>query len=93
MLTYLKSLRGKGLRNLALATDGPEPYQYQVLGTKQVTLSPWGELELIEVEQTGAEHVTFWFAPSLNYALVQVMYHGFLFDGSMSLTAMNRQCL
>ncbi|MFC5078881.1 hypothetical protein VTH8203_03373 [Vibrio thalassae] len=86
-------MQGKTTFNLTRqATDGPEPYHYQVLGAKSLTLPPWGALDVIQVEQTGAEEVTFWFAPSLQFALVQAKYHGFLFDATMELETMEVQC-
>jgi hypothetical protein len=78
----------KGLKQFALirqASDGIEPYQFTVKPILTLTLDPWGELQLIPVEQTGAEDVTYFFAPSMNYQLVKAHYHGLILQGSVEL--------
>ena len=85
----------QGLSSFTLtrqASDGPEPYQYQVTAAQRMTVEPWGELEVIQVEQTRAETVTYWFSPKLDYQLVKATYHGFLFNGGLELKSMTLGC-
>ncbi|WP_375321568.1 hypothetical protein [Aliivibrio logei] len=74
------------------ASDGIEPYQYQVHQKQIKTFEKWGELEVIPVEQTGAEHVTFLFAPELEYQLVEARYHGFILRGLLTLEDYESTC-
>ncbi|PMH42166.1 hypothetical protein BCU68_14750 [Vibrio sp. 10N.286.49.B3] len=74
------------------ATDGPEPYAYQVQPTEMITLKPWGELEVIPVKQTGEERVTYWLALKLDYQLVKVRYHGFIFSANAELQRYENDC-
>lgn len=74
------------------ASDGPEPYQYQVLETEIIKLDKWGELKAIPVEQTGEERVTFWYAPELDYQLVKARYHGFILQGGAELQSFENSC-
>lgn len=75
------------------ASDAIEPYQYYVQAAKTVNLAPWGELVLVPVEQTGAEEVTYYFAPELDYQLVQARYHGILLQGLIALNHHHSTCL
>ena len=75
------------------ATDGSELYHYQVINKQREMYPDFGELDVIQLEQTGAEQITFWLAPSLNYSILKATYHGFLFNGSLELEAMDQQCL
>lgn len=74
------------------ASDGPEPYQYQVLSPTHISVGVWGEIAVIPVEQTGEERITFWYAPSLDYQLVKARYHGFLLQGSAELQHFHNGC-
>lgn len=74
------------------ASDGIEPYQYQVHEKQIKTFERWGELEVIPVEQTGAEHVTFLFAPELDYQLIEARYHGFILRGLLTLEGYESTC-
>ncbi|WP_248638611.1 hypothetical protein [Vibrio crassostreae] len=84
-----------GDRSFALtrqATDGPEPYDYEVQDLTTIKVDKWGEIEVIPVKQTGAERVTFWYAPSLGYQLVKARYHGFLLRGGAELQQYESSC-
>ena len=74
------------------ATDGPEPYDYEVQELTTIKVDKWGEIEVIPVKQTGAERVTFWYAPSLGYQLVKARYHGFLLQGGAELQRYESSC-
>ncbi|MEZ8121736.1 hypothetical protein ACED30_19700 [Vibrio splendidus] len=74
------------------ATDGPEPYDYEVQDLTTIKIDKWGEIEVIPVKQTGAERVTFWYAPSLGYQLVKARYHGFLLRGGAELQQYESSC-
>ncbi|MGL6316152.1 hypothetical protein [Vibrio sp. WXL103] len=74
------------------ATDGPEPYQYQVQAIETLKLDKWGELEAIPVEQTGEERITFWYAPELDYQLIKARYHGFILQGGAELQSFRSSC-
>lgn len=74
------------------ASDGIEPYQYQVHEKQIKIFEKWGELEVIPVEQTGAEHVTFLFAPELEYQLIEARYHGFILRGLLTLEGYESTC-
>lgn len=74
------------------ASDGIEPYQYQVKAPITTQLAPWGELQLIPVEQTGAEDITYYFAPSLDHQLAQARYHGFILQGLIQLESYHSTC-
>lgn len=74
------------------ATDGPEPYNYEVQNLTTIKVDKWGEIDVIPVKQTGAERVTFWFAPSLDYQLVKARYHGFLLRGGAELQKYESRC-
>jgi len=85
----------KGRKQFALirqASDAIEPYQYYVQEVQTRTIAPWGELQLIPIEQTGAEKMTYYFAPSLDYQLVQARYHGILLQGLIELDSYSSTC-
>ncbi|MDR9827835.1 hypothetical protein RCJ22_19730 [Vibrio sp. FNV 38] len=75
-----------------LATDGPEPYNYEVLELALVELDKLGEIEAIPVKQTGEERITFWYAPSLDYQLVKARYHGLILSGGAELQKYESSC-
>ncbi|MEZ8859707.1 hypothetical protein [Vibrio sp. 10N.247.311.51] len=84
-----------GCRSFSLtrqATDGPEPYDYEVQELTTIKVDKWGEIAVIPVKQTGAERVTFWYAPSLGYQLVKARYHGFLLRGGAELQQYESSC-
>ena len=56
------------------------------------TIGSWGEIQLIPVEQTGAEEVTYYFAPSMNYQLVKAHYHGMILQGVIELDRYVSSC-
>ncbi|WP_350997162.1 hypothetical protein [Shewanella sp. TB7-MNA-CIBAN-0143] len=77
-----------GRRQFALirqASDAIEPYQFYVKDELTATIASLGEIQLIPVEQTGAEEVTYYFAPSMNYQLVKAHYHGMILQGVIEL--------
>ncbi|MGR5540847.1 hypothetical protein ACPV5V_20020, partial [Vibrio campbellii] len=75
------------------ATDGPEPYDYQVKDLTTIKLDKWGEIDVIPVKQTGEERITFWYAPSLDYQLVKARYHGFILQGGAELQRYESSCI
>jgi hypothetical protein len=74
------------------ASDGIEPYQFNVKDKIPITLEPWGEIQLIPVEQTGSEEVTYFFAPSMNYQLLVAHYHGLILQGAIELQTYVSTC-
>ncbi|QIR16281.1 hypothetical protein HBH39_16695 [Shewanella aestuarii] len=74
------------------ASDAIEPYQFYVQDVQTRKIDPWGELQLIPIKQTGAEKVTYYFAPSLDYQLVQARYHGILLQGLIELDSYSSTC-
>ncbi|XBJ50225.1 hypothetical protein ABIS04_08875 [Shewanella sp. H8] len=74
------------------ASDALEPYQYYVKSAVTATIPPWGEMQLIPVEQTGADEVTYFFAPSMNFQLVKAHYHGFILQGLIELDSYVSSC-
>ncbi len=84
-----------GRRQFALirqASDAIEPYQFYVKDKIITTIGSWGEIQLIPVEQTGAEEVTYYFAPSMNYQLVKAHYHGMILQGVIELDRYVSSC-
>ncbi len=75
------------------ASDDIELYQYQLQQPEQHVIEPWGELTLIPVEQTGAEDITYYFAPTLDYQLMRADYHGLLLQGKVLLTQYQSDCV
>lgn len=47
---------------------------------------------LVPVEQTGAEEVTYYFAPELDYQLIKARYHGILLQGLIELNHYSSSC-
>ncbi|ACA84838.1 conserved hypothetical protein [Shewanella woodyi ATCC 51908] len=85
----------QGRKQFALirqASDAIEPYQLYVQELQSENIAPWGELSLIPVEQTGAEDVTYYFAPALDYQLVKARYHGFILHGLIELDSYTSTC-
>ncbi|MFV7784964.1 hypothetical protein ACNPKB_12915 [Shewanella marisflavi] len=74
------------------ASDATERYQYYVKAPQPVEVAPWGELMLVPVEQTGAEEVTYYFAPELDYQLIKARYHGILLQGLIQLNHYSSTC-
>ncbi|MCE2571150.1 hypothetical protein [Motilimonas eburnea] len=74
------------------ASDGTELYQYQRQPPAPHTIAPWGEQALIPVVQTGAEDITYYFAPELDYQLFRADYHGLLLQGKVLLTQYQSNC-
>lgn len=79
-------------RLIRQASDAIEPYQYYVQPKQTKNIAPWGELSLIPVEQTGTEEVTYYFAPELDYQLVQARYHGIILRGLIELNQYTSSC-
>lgn len=77
---------------LRQASDAVEPYQFSVKETVITTIASWGEIQLIPVEQTGSEVVTYFFAPSMNYQLVKAHFHGLILQGMIELNSYNSSC-
>lgn len=74
------------------ATKGLEHYHYQLHAEKTETLTPWGEVKVIPVTQTGDESMTYWYAPKLDYQLVYAKYHSFILPGSLKLAEYEISC-
>lgn len=74
------------------ATDKVEIYRYTVKAPKNLTVMPWGELNVIPVVQKGADKATYYFAPSMNYRLVEARYHGFFLKGKAELASYQSRC-
>ncbi|WP_394147661.1 hypothetical protein [Shewanella atlantica] len=74
------------------ASDAIERYQLYVRESLTMNVAPWGELSLIPVEQTGAEDVTYYFAPALDYQLIKARYHGIIFQGLIELNRYSSSC-
>ncbi|MEI6859737.1 MAG: hypothetical protein V5788_08160 [Shewanella sp.] len=74
------------------ASDGIEAYQFYVEDAQAENIAPWGELTLIPVEQTGAEDVTYYFAPSMDYQLIRARYHGIILRGLIELDRYTSTC-
>ncbi|ABV88976.1 hypothetical protein [Shewanella pealeana] len=79
-------------RLIRQASDAIEPYQYYVQTPISKNIAPWGELTLIPVEQSGAEEVTYYFAPEMDYQLIQARYHGIILRGLIELNHYSSTC-
>ncbi|GIU19884.1 hypothetical protein TUM4445_08580 [Shewanella sp. MBTL60-112-B2] len=79
-------------RLIRQASDAIEPYQYYVQKPISKNIAPWGELSLIPVTQTGAEEVTYYFAPAMDYQLIQARYHGIILRGLIELNQYSSSC-
>jgi hypothetical protein len=77
---------------LRQASDAVETYQFSIKETVTTTIAPWGEIQLIPVEQTGADVVTYFFAPSMNYQLVKAHFHGLILQGMIELNSYRSSC-
>ncbi|WP_185826748.1 hypothetical protein [Shewanella canadensis] len=85
----------QGRKQFALirqASDAMERYQFYVQDKLTTNVEPWGELTLIPVEQTGAEEVTYYFAPSMDYQLIKARYHGIILQGLIELNHYSSSC-
>ncbi|AQS38181.1 hypothetical protein Sps_03034 [Shewanella psychrophila] len=85
----------QGRKQFALirqASDDIEPYQFYVQERQTENIEPWGELTLIPVEQTGAEDVTYYFAPAMDYQLIKARYHGIILRGLIELDSYTSSC-
>ncbi|MCL1067826.1 hypothetical protein L2735_13595 [Shewanella olleyana] len=74
------------------ASDAIEPYQLYVKEPISEEIEPWGEVTLIPVEQSGAEKVTYYFAPEMDYQLVKARYHGIILKGLLELNQYSSSC-
>jgi hypothetical protein len=74
------------------ASDAIEPYQFYVEDLQTVNIAPWGKLTLIPVVQTGAEDVTYYFAPAMDYQLIKAKYHGIILQGLIELDSYTSSC-
>lgn len=74
------------------ASDAIEPYQLYVQDKQTANISPWGELTLIPVKQSGAEEVTYYFAPAMDYQLIRARYHGIILQGLIELNHYSSSC-
>lgn len=91
----MRRLLLKGRHQFALvrqASDAMEPYQFYVKSPQPLQQTPWGKLTLVPVEQTGAEEVTYYFAPELDYQLIKARYHGILLQGLIELNHYSSSC-
>ena len=85
----------QGRKQFALirqASDATERYQLYVQESLTAKVAPWGELTLIPVEQTGAEEVTYYFAPTMDYQLIKARYHGIILQGLIELNHYSSSC-
>lgn len=95
LLIQIRQYLLQGRKQFALirqASDDTEPYQLYVQDVQTVNMKPWGELDVIPVQQTGAEDVTYYFAPSLDYQLVKARYHGIILNGLIELDRYDSTC-
>ncbi|MCW8332830.1 DUF3108 domain-containing protein [Vibrio paucivorans] len=74
------------------ASDTVEPYQYTVLESETLDHDKFGKLTLTPVKQDGADEITFYIAPSLDYQVVKATYHGFILNGVAKLTGFTSSC-
>lgn len=74
------------------ASDAMEPYQFYVQEPQTAVIAPWGKLSLIPVEQTGAEEVTYYFAPQMDHQLIKARYHGIILQGLIELDSYSSSC-
>lgn len=79
-------------RLIRQASDAIEPYQFYVQKPLTKKISHFGELSLIPVKQTGSEEVTYYFAPELDYQLIQARYHGIILHGLIELNRYSSTC-
>ncbi|MEC4726134.1 hypothetical protein HWQ46_11295 [Shewanella sp. D64] len=85
----------QGRKQFALirqASDAIESYQFYVEEVQTANIEPWGELTLIPVVQTGAEDVTYYFAPAMDYQLIKAKYHGIILQGLIELDSYTSSC-
>lgn len=95
LLIQMREYLLQGRKQFALtrqASDAIERYQFYVQDTQTISIEPWGELTLIPVEQTGAEDVTYYFAPSMDYQLIKARYHGIILHGQIELDSYTSSC-
>ncbi|WP_194165943.1 hypothetical protein [Shewanella sp. YLB-07] len=95
LLIQIREYLLRGRKQFALirqASDDIESYQFYVQDTLTASIEPWGELTLIPVEQTGAEDVTYYFAPSMDYQLIKARYHGIILRGLIELDSYTSSC-
>ncbi|EDQ00065.1 hypothetical protein [Shewanella benthica] len=95
LLIQIREYLLRGSKQFALirqASDDIEAYQFYVQDTLTANIEPWGELTLIPVEQTGAEDVTYYFAPSMDYQLIKARYHGIILRGLIELDSYTSSC-
>ncbi len=95
LLIQMRQYLLQGRKQFALirqASDDTEPYQLYVKDVQTVNIEPWGELSLIPVEQTGAEDVTYYFSPDLDYQLIKARYHGIILQGLIELDSYTSSC-
>lgn len=82
----------KQFRLIRQASDAIEPYQFYVQQPLTKNIAPFGELSLIPVKQTGSEEVTYYFAPEMDYQLIQARYHGIILRGLIELNQYSSSC-
>ena len=95
LLIQIREYLLRGRKQFALirqASDDIESYQFYVQDTLTTSIEPWGELTLIPVEQTGAEDVTYYFAPAMDYQLIKARYHGIILRGLIELDSYTSSC-
>lgn len=95
LLIQMRQYLLQGRKQFALirqASDDIEPYQMYVQDPVVTNVAPWGELSLLPVKQSGAEDVTYYFAPSLDYQLIKARYHGIILQGLIELDSYSSTC-
>lgn len=74
------------------ASDEIQVYQFEIVGAEILKTKKWGEIDSIQVKQTGqSEDIVLWFAPTLDYQMVKVKNSG-LMSSSAHLIAMEIDC-
>ncbi|MCK6263187.1 hypothetical protein KP803_07850 [Vibrio sp. ZSDE26] len=74
------------------ASDGIEAYQYEVLASQVREYERWGDMDVIPVKQSGADKITYYYSPRLDYQIVEARYHGFLLNGRAELVDFTSSC-
>jgi hypothetical protein len=74
------------------ASDMLEHYSYTVEPKLSKSYPQWGDTDVVPIKQDGADEVTMWFAPDMDYQLIEAKYHSMLLPGRMKLIEWNKEC-
>ena len=69
-----------------------EHYAYTVEPQQSKSYPQWGELDVVPIKQNGADEVTMWFAPKMDYQLIEARYHSMFLPGRMKLVDWVKEC-